>query len=226
MQQVSQVDSAVPEPVRQARRKFTRCTARFALLAMLLVLPVIGLLRWGVEYRARRAERKLVEQQLAPFGVTPRYWQGHVVQLSFSGSAFRPDILTWLGEFPELKRLVFIGVSLSPQDLKRIARVPQLKQLVFMNIPIDDADCEHLAECTALESLHFSGTDIRGDGLQHLAPLQHLSRLDLRHNQLDRRALEPLKQLKQLATLNLAEPGLSEDDRKLLTLALPQTRIR
>jgi hypothetical protein len=224
-------ESVNDEPTTQAaapRRAlvvYRRCLVGGVMAVM--ALTFIGIIGWRlVDQSAARREQRVVQQTLQTFGGSTPDSQGHVEQLTFMGSSFRPQALDKLHSLPYLTRVAFINVPLTDDTLARIARLRSVHELVIIQAPITDKGLAHLAECQNLTYLQLTETDVSGAGLRHLSGLTHLRRLYLKNNHVDDGSLKHLQNLTALERLYLFEADVSDDGVRELQIALPKTVIK
>jgi hypothetical protein len=198
--------------------------------SVLLVLLGLGFSILALSFNWHRWQqyqtRQLVQRHLVPHGVSPGYWRGDVVQLSFGRSQLTEEQSALLPRLPRLRRLVFLETELSPTALDFLPELGQLRELVFLDVTLTPSHVARIAECQGIRYLQMTNAGLKDSLLEPLGSVTELRRLDLNRNAIGDRGLRHLHGLQQLEQIFLGETQVSDEGLTELQRKIPRLVIR
>lgn len=205
-------------------RRRVRYSLRTLLLAVLLLGTPLG---WFGMRAMRQWRQQRVADQLTRFGAQPGTLYGDVVQLTFSGPAFKDQALKRLHELPHVVRVVLMDTEVSPAGFARLADLPALKEIRVMRAPrLGDEALAALPKMRQLKSLWLVDTAVTDAGLAPLGKLTQLKVLHLIGADVTDQGLEQLSSLHNVEEIFLLRTGVTQEGVDRLQRALPQSVIR
>jgi hypothetical protein len=203
-----------------------RPTWKTTLLVVLAVLFCLAAMRFYYHRWRQYQVQLIVQQQLEPLGVTPGYWRGELMQLSFGSRPIEPRHLAWLSRFPQLRRLVLLETPIPEGSLGMLRDVPELVELVLIDVRLSPGDVAAIGELESLKYLQMTRAGLTDEHLAPLSNLKQLERLDLNQNSFGDAGLLHLSGLERLEQLFVAGTDVTDDGQAALQRHIPRLVIR